>query len=309
MLSQYIENLIQNIPKRDTPYELDVVLEGGIFNGSYEMGVLLFLKELEKKGYIHIKRFSGCSVGSMGALKYMLKSVETSINDWEMFRDQFRQNFNLDVLREIIERDTSQMDDETFNRIRKDVLYINYYDGQNKKQIVKSVFETREDIRDAILKSCHIPYLTNGDCYVTDDGKQFLDGGLPYIFPERYSPHSNKHILYISISHFSKLKNMIRTRNETTIHGRALEGVVDVYNFFQSEKSTLMCSFVDKWSLIDFTILRMKHIIILMSIYWLSFFKKMGNVVRPYAERYELFHELIPIWTELTKDWILYICF
>ena len=34
MLSQYIDNLIQNIPKRETPYELDVVLEGGLFNGS-----------------------------------------------------------------------------------------------------------------------------------------------------------------------------------------------------------------------------------------------------------------------------------
>ena len=102
---------------------------------------------------------------------------------------------------------------------------------------------------------------------------------------------------------------MIRTRNETTIHGRALEGVIDVYNFFQSEKPTLMCSFVDKWSLVDFTIVRMKHIIILMSIYWLFFFKKMGNFVRPYAEQYEFFHEIIPIWTELMKDWILYICF
>ena len=309
MLDQYIDNLIKNIPTREKPYELDLVLEGGIFNGSYETGILLFLKELEKKNYLIINRISGCSVGSIGALKYFMNTVENSCLEWEKFRYQFRENFNLDVLREIIEKDVHSLDDETFSKIKKDKLYINYYDAQTKEQVVVSEFETRNDILDAILKSCHIPYLTNGRCYVEEEDNQYLDGGFPHIFPERYPSYSHQHILYVSISHFSKLKNMLRTRNETTIHGRALEGVIDVYNFFLREKSTLMCSFVDQWSLLDFTILRVKQGAILFSIYWLALCRKIGKSIHPYAERISLYHQLIPVWREMWRDMILHICF
>ena len=86
MLSNYINNLIQNIPERDTPYELDVVLEGGVFNGSYELGILIFLKALEKKNYLNIKRISGTSVGAVAALKYVIDKLETSIENYEKFR-------------------------------------------------------------------------------------------------------------------------------------------------------------------------------------------------------------------------------
>mgnify|MGYP003840060669 CR=1 FL=1 len=39
---------------RKTPLVIDLVLDGGIFNGSYLIGALYFLKEMEKKKYIKI---------------------------------------------------------------------------------------------------------------------------------------------------------------------------------------------------------------------------------------------------------------
>ena len=47
MFQPYINNLLNNLPKRDNPFHIDLVLDGGVFNGSYLIGALYFLKELE----------------------------------------------------------------------------------------------------------------------------------------------------------------------------------------------------------------------------------------------------------------------
>ena len=46
---KYIKNLASNYPARENPIELDVVIEGGAFNGLYITGCMLLLKELERK--------------------------------------------------------------------------------------------------------------------------------------------------------------------------------------------------------------------------------------------------------------------
>ena len=50
MIDKYIEKLIENLPHEITSQtiELDLVLDGGAFNGSYLVGGLMFLKEMEK---------------------------------------------------------------------------------------------------------------------------------------------------------------------------------------------------------------------------------------------------------------------
>ena len=109
MLSQYIDNLIKNIPKRKTPYELDVVLEGGVFNGSYELGILIFLKALEKKNYLKVNRLSGTSIGAVGAFKYLTDKLDTSMQNYERFRNHVRTHFNLNILKQIIDDDIAAL--------------------------------------------------------------------------------------------------------------------------------------------------------------------------------------------------------
>ena len=58
MIQHYINKLVDNLPIRKSPIELDLVLDGGVFNGSYLIGSLYFLKELEKINYVKIKRNS-----------------------------------------------------------------------------------------------------------------------------------------------------------------------------------------------------------------------------------------------------------
>jgi hypothetical protein len=68
MINEYVIKLIENLPDDiknvNEPIKMDVVLDGGIFNGSYHVGALYFLKEMENRKYIKIERISGCSVGS-----------------------------------------------------------------------------------------------------------------------------------------------------------------------------------------------------------------------------------------------------
>ena len=52
MFNEYIDELIKNIPKREIPHNLDIVVEGGAFNGSYVLGILFFLKRMEKHNLI-----------------------------------------------------------------------------------------------------------------------------------------------------------------------------------------------------------------------------------------------------------------
>ena len=55
-----IEELIPNLPDHiGKPVELDLVLDNGAFNGLYLLGILLYLKVLESKGRIKIRRISG----------------------------------------------------------------------------------------------------------------------------------------------------------------------------------------------------------------------------------------------------------
>ena len=46
---QYIKNLADNYPKLNNPINIDIVVEGGVFNGIYSTGALMLVKELEKR--------------------------------------------------------------------------------------------------------------------------------------------------------------------------------------------------------------------------------------------------------------------
>ena len=76
MFQNNIRNLIINLPKKRHPLELDIVLEGGGFNGSFELGALYFLKELEAQKYTSVDRISGASIGSLLGLCYLTNNLD-----------------------------------------------------------------------------------------------------------------------------------------------------------------------------------------------------------------------------------------
>ena len=78
-----------------------MVLDGGIFNGSYLVGALYFLKEMEKRNYIKIERISGCSIGSIVAFLYYIDGLELMSKLYEIVNKDFRQTYKLKLVKEL----------------------------------------------------------------------------------------------------------------------------------------------------------------------------------------------------------------
>ena len=180
MINEYINKLIDNLPIKpsESPQLIDLIFEGGFFNGSYLVGVGLFLKEMEKKKYIKIDRISGCSIGSFVSLLYVSDKMEYFSQLYEnmilnLKKDYCFKNYKkiFEYLREILP--------ENICELMNNKVFINYYNIKTCKSIVKHKYSSIDDIFETILKSCFAPFCINGDlCYKN----KYIDGLFPYIF-------------------------------------------------------------------------------------------------------------------------------
>ena len=78
-LNTFIKTLIENIPEKHIQLELDLVLDGGAFNGVYMLGGLFYIKELETREKIKIKRVSGCSIGAILGILFLINKMDVAI--------------------------------------------------------------------------------------------------------------------------------------------------------------------------------------------------------------------------------------
>jgi hypothetical protein len=304
MFEGYIKELLKNLPKRK--YNLDVVIEGGAFNGSYVLGILLFLREMERARIVTISKMSGCSVGGLLCFKYLTNNLEDALDEYQVLRKYFYKNQNFNVLNTSVERDIKKLSNEEFLKLKNKKLFLTFHNKES--QIVKSNYKDKEDLKMSLLKTAHLPYLINGDCYFKGKNGFFLDGLLPYIFKDRVES-ANNYILYISPNNLSRLKNIIVTKNEVSVYGRVSEGILDAYSFFKNEKESDMCSFVNKWSISNFMMLRIKHLIILIFLYFVRLMSYFGKNIMPFLRKNELYNSIEPIIKNMCSDLFLHSCF
>jgi hypothetical protein len=103
MIQEYVNKLIENLPddlkNRKNPLVIDLVLDGGVFNGSYLVGALYFLKEMEKRNYIKVDRISGCSIGSVVAFLYFIDGLDLMPKLYTVVQDDFKKCYNLKIMK------------------------------------------------------------------------------------------------------------------------------------------------------------------------------------------------------------------
>jgi predicted acylesterase/phospholipase RssA len=103
MIQEYVNKLIDNLPidikNTKSPIILDIVLEGGVFNGSYLVGAMHFLKEMEKRNYIKVERISGCSIGSIVGFLYFINKLELMPELYSLVQTDFNKYYNLKILK------------------------------------------------------------------------------------------------------------------------------------------------------------------------------------------------------------------
>ena len=245
MIHTYVKKLIENLPEEITqkksPLILDLVLDGGVFNGSYLVGALYFLKEMEKLNYIKIERISGCSIGSFVGLLYFLDELDCVNEIITIVLQDFKVNFLFNKIKTILETTSKNKMPSNICKKINHRLFITYNNIYSKK-IIKSTYKSKDDIIETILKSGFIPFCIDGNMTYKN---KYIDGFNPYIF----KPCQRKKVLYLDLYGYDKITNVINVKNEKHIFNRLLSGLLDVHNFFIKQNPTNMCSYVNNWSL------------------------------------------------------------
>ena len=269
MIDEYVNKLIENLPEDTKKLQnIDLVLDGGMFNGSYLVGALYFLKEMERRRYIKIERISGCSIGSVVGLLYYINSLDLMPKLYEIINKEFKNNYILNSIKTIKTHLQERIPDDICSKINNK-LFICYNDVKKHKKVVKSTYKNIEDIMETIVKSCYIPFLIDNNMLYK---KKYIDGINAYIFKE----HANRKILHMELFSYDKFIYAINIKNEKSNFHRILSGLLDIHGFFIKKSSTHMCSFVHEWNILNKINYKLKLLVeylCLYTIYMLIYLK------------------------------------
>jgi len=266
ILKNYIQNLMINLPPRQNHEDINLILDGGIFNGSYLIGALYFLKEMENKNYIKIHKISCCSIGSVSALLYKMDALDLMCDLYDIILKQFKEERNLAKFETCFDKIRARIQKpvELLSEINRG-FYITYNDISKSKKIVKHKYKSIDDLFETIYKSCFVPFVINGNILHKN---KYYDGVNPYILPSEI----NKKTLYLDLLGSDKINYLLSVKNEKTNFHRILAGLLDIHLFYIKQCSTQMCSYVNNWTLYQTFHNRILKQFIEKIIYYIVFF-------------------------------------
>lgn len=270
MIDEYVNKLIENLPEDSKSLQrLDLVLDGGIFNGSYLVGALYFIKEMERRNYVKIERISGCSIGSIVAFLYLIDSLDLMPKLYDIVKNDFKNNFSLNTLKTLKIHLRDRIPDDICSKVNGR-LFICYNDIKKQKKVVKSNYKNVDEIIDTIIKSCYIPFLIDNNMLYKN---KYIDGINAFIFKRE----TNKKILHMELFGYDKFAYALNIKNEKTNFHRILTGLLDVHSFYIKKCNTSMCSFVEDWNIINklhHNIKLLIELVVIYTIYFINYAKK-----------------------------------
>jgi hypothetical protein len=240
ILDKLIEDLPDKIKNSKEPIEIDLVLDSGAFNGSYAIGALYFLKEMEKRNLITVKRISGSSIGSLAGLLYLIDELDAFYVLYNKIFEYFKKKYNLNIIKNVKNLFKSYIPNDLCS-IVNNKLFIKYNDiSYINGSKIKSVFKSNKALFNTIVRSCFIPLLIDGNISHKD---KYIDGLNPYIFEKV----PNRKIIMLDLIGIDKFINTLNVKNEKSNFYRILYGALDMHIFFTKDISNSMCSYVDEW--------------------------------------------------------------
>ena len=271
ILDNLIENFIKDLDSKNIPKEIDIVLEGGTFNGTYELGIMMYIKKLEQMKKIKVRRISGTSVGTILGLAYILDEFHLFNDISNKLLEFFKENYNFFKLRGLLfDVCNNHMKPDDY-KLFQNKFYLTYFDANKKKQILKKKYKNNQDLIRQVLKSTYIPFLMDGNVSY----KGSIDGCYPYIFKKR----ENRKILYVTLTSLKYIKEMISVKNEQNGHMRIFDGILDINKFLNTNRSTDLCSYVNDWSINDFIIVRGKEFGFVLMLSILDIILRIINII------------------------------
>jgi hypothetical protein len=284
MIKPYINKLIENLPdtikNRGSPLDLDLVLDGGLFNGSYLVGALYFIKEMERLGYVKVKRISGSSIGSIIGFLYFIDALDQASSLYEMLLTDFKKTHNLTFIKTLKERLKHKIPMDVC-KVLDNKFYISFTNVKKRKKIVKRTYKNVDEIIDCIIKSCFIPILIDGN--IVYKGR-YIDGLNPHFFETRLStpPKRERKVIFMNLNSLDKILGSINVKNEKTNFHRILSGMLDIHMFFIKGNSTTMCSYINNWGVSDHIYMYFRYLIekIIVCIVFLLHYISRKNILQ-----------------------------
>jgi hypothetical protein len=253
MIRKYVDKLIKNFPKESKCLQnIDLIFDGGAFNGSYLIGAAFFLKRLESKCYVKVDRISACSIGSFISLLYISNCLDMFTELYEMLVDHFKKEHHLDNFESIYKKIKPNLP-KNIHQMMTNRVYITYHDAVKNKKMVIHKYKSIKHVFDTIYKSCFIPIVTNGNFLYKN---RYYDGLTPYIFEKE----KNKKILFLNLISYNKIGDLINIKNEKTNYHRVLSGLLEIHTFYIKNSNTQMCSYVNEWGVTNYTTFFIKKI-------------------------------------------------
>lgn len=232
LLTQYINALLVNIEKDKIHNNINLIFDSGAVNGLLGIGCALYLKHLQDLNYITIYKVSGCSIGSIIALWYICGCSDIIYPYLDDLFNYYKINKNFFKFKDIVKDSIDKLIKNDNLSFLKNKLYINYYDTLKGKQEVVCDFKNKEHLIECILKSSHVPYVSN-NMYKYEN--RYIDGISPYIFNDDIKI---KNLFIKLIDLRSPLKSMY-VKGEKNIYSRLLKGVTFTNEFFINNNTTL----------------------------------------------------------------------
>tara|TARA_B100001093_G_scaffold83901_1_gene75451 strand:- start:36098 stop:37021 length:924 start_codon:yes stop_codon:yes gene_type:complete len=301
----YIENLSSNYKKEKTK-EIDIIIEGGALNGYYAYGVLKLVDKLEEIEYFKVDRISGVSIGALLGYLYLTNNLNVFNEMYGKLKKYYVLNNNLKMFIDYLTEIIDELPDEKFKEIKENKLYITFFNANEKKQIIKSNYENKEDLKKSLLKSMHIPYLLNGEDYYKENEVCYMDGLYPYLFKDRINDKKILYLKLINMFSFSDFKNTISSKKEINMEKRIMEGSLDAHNFFLFNKKSKICSYLNNWSRNDFIYFRIKEMLIILIIFIINIITSLIKLINPFLREFDFFNKFMYIGENLYNDIMIY---
>jgi hypothetical protein len=244
MLQIYAKKLRKDLSwNEELPLEIDLILTGGAFNGSYLIGALIYLKELERNNYIRVSRISGVSISSIFGLLYIMDDFTKIERLYKNIAEEWCTQQRLSKIKQLRNLLGKEIAEKYY--LANDRLFISYNNITTREKKTICNYNNSDELYDAIICSCFIPfYIDNQLCYQ----EKYTDGITPFIFPE-----NGRKRLFIDLFTKNKWKHMFSIEGEQTPTYRMLNGLLDIHAFFWKSKGiSTMCSYVEKWQLYDY---------------------------------------------------------
>lgn len=237
----YINSLLKNVPIKSCK-KINIIMDGGAFSGSYILGGLYYIKEMENENRLRVNKLSGTSIGSLLCVLYKLDNLDFCIKVYDKIREHFRINGNLFILNEILNDMEKLMKEDFFKSCNKKI-YISYYNIETNTHIIKCKYDSNKDLCECLFKSCYIPFIC-GDTFFYKE--KFIDGLKPYLFKKGET-------LFMNLCmDFKCINGMLNIKNEINNSERILLGVLDVHNFFsESKSSSSICYYLKEMTIIQ----------------------------------------------------------